>query len=146
MNWKDAAVEKLERLNAMRQAVRNIPEEMCRLEIDAQCIRGAAMEKSGVKACGEKKKEDALLSNFIRRQELKWNLKQAKIWLQTVHDAMKILTPEEVLILNRLIVNPERKGLERLCMELGVEQSSIYRRRDKALRRFAIALYGFAET
>ena len=34
---------------------------------------------------------------------------------------------------------------ERLCKELGVETSSIYRRRDKALRHFTLAYYGIDE-
>ena len=51
-------------------------------------------------------------------------------------------TPEEKLVLQRFYLSPERGSVERLCMELGVEQSSVYRKRDKALHKFALALYG----
>ena len=45
-------------------------------------------------------------------------------------------------MLQRLFITKERDSLSRLCSELGVEQSSIYRKRDKALHRFTMALYG----
>jgi hypothetical protein len=34
--------------------------------------------------------------------------------------------------------------MDRLCQELDLEQSSIYRKRDQALRRFTTALYGIS--
>ena len=36
----------------------------------------------------------------------------------------------------------ERRKLDQLRMELGVEQSTVYRRRDKALFKFTEALFG----
>ena len=38
------------------------------------------------------------------------------------------------------------EAMDRLCTELGMEQSSIYRKRDEALRHFTVAMYGFSET
>ena len=42
----------------------------------------------------------------------------------------------------RFYMCPEKGSVERLCSELGLESSSVYRKRDKALRRFTVALYG----
>jgi hypothetical protein len=36
--------------------------------------------------------------------------------------------------------------LEELCEKMQVEKSSIYRKRDKALERFTLALYGALES
>ena len=52
---------------------------------------------------------------------------------------------EEKLILHRLYIYPEKGGVERLCKELGMETSSIYRRRDKALKHFTLAFYGVTD-
>ena len=38
----------------------------------------------------------------------------------------------------------ELEDAKRLCEQLGVEQSSVYRKRDGALYRFTLALYGAA--
>lgn len=145
MNWKVEAMEKLSRYHAMRQALQNIPEEIKRLEADIQSLPGAKTDGTPVKGGGSKR-EDMLMNNLICRQELENLLKQAKSWVKTTERALAILTPEEKLILHRMYILPERGCLDRLVMELGVEQSSIYRKRDKALHRFTIALYGIPET
>lgn len=145
MNWKGEAVEKLRRYDAMRQSVRNIPEEMQRLEIDACSIRGARTDGTPVKGGGNGR-EDALLNNLVHRQQLQWALEQAQLWLQITERALSALTPEEKLVLHRFYLYPERGSVDRLCGELGVEQSSVYRKRDKALYKFTVALYGCPES
>ena len=145
MNWKAEAMEKLHRYDAMRQAVKNIPEEITRLELDAARIRSARTDSTPVKG-GSNKREDMLLDNMVHRQELQGLLQQAKSWICMTERALGTLTPEEKLILHRMYILPERGCLDRLSMELGLEQSSIYRRRDKALRRFTQALYGLEES
>ena len=141
MNWKAEAKEKLRRYDAMRLATVNIPEEMERLEIDAQGIRAARTDGTPVKGGGNRR-EEALLNNIVHRQELAWTLQQAQNWLKTTDRALTALNNEEKLILHRLYIYPERGNLERLCGELGMESSSVYRRRDKALRHFTLAYYG----
>lgn len=144
MNWKAEAKEKLRRYDAMRLATINIPEEVQRLEVDAQAIRSAKLDGAVVSGGGNRR-EDALLNNIIHRQELLWTLEQAQLWLKTTDRALSALSGEEKLLLHRLYIYPEMGAPERLCKELGVETSSIYRRRDKALRHFTLAYYGIDE-
>ena len=141
MNWKTEAKEKLRRYDAMRLATINIPREIQRLEIDAQSIRSARTDATPVSGGGNRR-EEAMMNNILHRQELAWTLQQAQMWLQTTDRALTALTPEEKQILHRLYIYPEKGNLERLCKELGVEASSIYRRRDKALEHFTLAFYG----
>ena len=47
MNWKSEAKEKLQRYDAMRLATINIPQELERLEIDAQSIRSPKLDAVG---------------------------------------------------------------------------------------------------
>lgn len=144
MNWKAEAKEKLRRYDAMRLATINIPEEVQRLEVDAQAIRSAKLDGAVVSGGGNRR-EDALLNNIIHRQELLWTLEQAQLWLKTTDRALSALSSEEKLLLHRLYIYPEMGAPERLCKELAVETSSIYRRRDKALRHFTLAYYGIDE-
>lgn len=143
MNWKAEAMEKLRRYESMRRAAQNIPREVERLESVACGLRSAGTDKTPVK--GGMSREEALLNNIAHRQELLWSLEQAQCWLDVTERAMSTLSPEEKLILHRLYIYPEKGAMDRLCVELAVEQSSIYRRRDRALRRFCTALYGFPE-
>ena len=144
MNWKAEAKEKLKRYDAMRLATVNIPEELERLEIDAQAIRSAKMDAPNPGSNGNRR-EDAMINNIIHRQELAWTLQQAQIWLRSTDRALTALPPDEKLILHRLYIYPEQGGVERLCKELGIEVSSVYRRRDRALRHFTLAYYGIDE-
>ena len=121
----------------------NLPEEIQRLEIDAQSIRSAKTDRTPVS--GGSTREEALLNNIIHRQELAWTLQQAQSWLKTTDRALTALTGEEKRILHRLYIYPERGAINKLSSELGVDTSVIYRRGDKALKRFALAYYGIAE-
>lgn len=144
MNWKAEAIEKLRRYDAMRQAAVNLPEEITRLEDEACSLRGVIPEDAPV--MGSSRREDALLSNMVHRQELEAALRQAKAWLHTADRALAALTPEEKLVLHRFYIYPERGSVDRLCGELRVEQSSVYRKREKALYKFTVALYGATES
>ena len=143
MNWKEEATQKLRQYDAMRLAVQNLPEELKRLEQAACAIRSSRTDGTPVKG-GTNRREDTLLSNLVCREELSNALDQAKIWVSTTDRALCALTPEEKLVLHRLYIYPERNALDRLCRELDLEQSSIYRKRDQALRRFTTALYGIS--
>ncbi len=145
MKWKDEAVEKLRRYDAMHRALSNIPAEIRRLEEDAVSLRGVATDAVAVKGGGGRR-EEALINNMAERQELQWSLEQVKRWLSVTDRGLSALAPEEYLILQRMYLHPERGAIDRLCGELGIEQSSIYRKRDQALQKFTHALYGFTDT
>ena len=137
-------MEKLRRYGVMRQALSNIPEELSRLKEEIRSLRGATGDQLSVRGGGGKH-EEALINNLAQRQELEWTLKRVKHWLLVADRGLAALDEEEKLVLQRLYMHPEKGALQRLCNELGVEQSSVYRKRDQALQHFTVALYGFAE-
>ncbi len=144
MNWKKEAINKLQEFDAMRQAVRSIPEELTRLEMEAKALQGSKVKKRQT-AAQLRRQEDALLTNRIQQRELEETLRRTQLWLQSVNTAFSSLTPEQKLILNRFFIMPEKGAAFRLCGELGREESTIYRKRDQALREFTIALYGISD-
>ena len=143
MNWKSEATEKLRQYDAMRKAACNIPKEIQRLRVAATAIRGVSTDATPVK--GSSRREEMLINNLVHRQELQWTLEQTKCWLDVTERALSCLTQEEKLILHRLYIYPERGAVDHLCKELGIEVSSIYRHRDKALQHFTLAYYGIDE-
>jgi hypothetical protein len=145
MNWKTEATERLRNMDTMRQSLVSIPEEIKRLESAARSVRGATTDKTPVQGGGSRR-EDAWLNNIVQRQMLAHNLRQAESWIRSTQGALSVLSPQERLILLRLYICPEPKALERLVGELGIEQSSIYRHRDRALKKFTMALYGITES
>lgn len=145
MNWKNEAIEKLRRYDMMRHALQNIPEEIARLKAEATVLRSAAGDRIRVKGGGGRQ-EDARINNLVQRQELEQTLKQVRQWLNVADRALLALDADERLVLQRLYLYPEKGAIERLCSELDLEQSSVYRKRDQALHRFTAAIYGFLET
>lgn len=145
MNWKNEAMEKLRRYDAMRLALQNIPEEIERLKGEAATLRSIGTDGIHVRGGGGHR-EDALINNLVHRQELEQTLRQVKKWLSITDRGLLALDDDERLILRHLYLYPQKGAIERLCLELGLEQSSVYRKRDQALQRFTTAIYGFSET
>ena len=113
MNWKAEAKEKLRRYNAMRLATVNIPEELQRLEVEAQSIRSVKTDATPVTGGGNKR-EEAMINNIIERQELERTLEQAHIWLRSTDRALTALSKEEQVLLHRMYIYPHKGGLELL--------------------------------
>ena len=144
MNWKYEAMEKLKSYNAKKQALRSIPEEIARLELEMRSIRSAASDGTPVSGGGSGR-EDRYLSNIVHREELSRSLEQAKVWVSLVDAGLAILSQEERLVLDRFYINPARGNVDRLCGEMGIEKSQVYARKDSALHHFTISLYGCTE-
>ena len=145
MNWKNEAMERLRKYESMLLAARNIPQEMRRLEELSVAIRSGRTDGCAVLSGGSRR-EEQLIDNMMSRQELKWRLAQTESWIDCMDRALGVLTREEKLILQRFSMRPEKGSVERLCSELGAESSTVYRKRDKALRQLTVALYGCEES
>ena len=144
MNWKFEAIDKLREYEAHKRALKSIPEEIKRLNVALTAIRSAATDSTPVSGGGSTR-EDAMLSNIVHREELERALEQAKLWVDIVDGGLNVLDDEERLVLDRFYIHRGKGNIDRLCEELGVEKATLYRRREAALRKFTIALYGCIE-
>ena len=145
MNWKREAADKLKNYEAHKQALECLPKEIKRLESAYTGIRSATTDGTPVSGGGNTR-EDSMLSNIVHRDELKRRLKEARLWVAQVDKALAVLDDEERLVLDRFYIHRAKGNVGELCERLNVEQATVYRKRDSALRRFTIALYGVTET
>lgn len=143
MNWKNEAIERLSKYTAMSRAIDNIPIEIQRLEQDSVSLRGVRTDKV-CRASSPSRQDDVLIGNIIKQELLHRNYENARMWVRSTDRALSVLSQEEKTILERMYINPQRGVVSLLCQELGMEQSSIYRKRDQALYHFTIALYGIS--
>lgn len=146
MNWKREAIDKLKNYEVHREALENIPKEIRRLESAYAGIRSATTDGTPVSGGGGSTREDSMLSNIVHRDELKRRLKEAGLWVVQVDKALAALDDEERLVLNRFYIHRAKGNVGELCERMNLEKTAVYDRRDKALRRFTIALYGITET
>lgn len=145
MDWKREAADKLRNYEARKQATENIQEEIKRLEIEYTSIRSAVTAGPPVSGGGSSR-EDVLLNNIAHREELKRRLRDVRLWVSQVDKALGVLDADERIVLDRLYIHQSKASVIELCEKLNLEKSSVYRKRDNALRRFTIALYGATET
>ena len=144
-DWKISAIEKLKQYEAKRQALEIIPMQIAEIESTMTSIRSGAniAPVSGGKSTG---KENMLLSCIVQKEELQRNLDRVKLWIEFMEKGFSVLDQDERLVLDRFFIHPAKGNIDRLCGELFIEQSQVYKRRDKALRKFTIALYGCVES
>ncbi len=146
MNWKSEAIDKLKNYEARKKSIEDIPLEIERLKCASTSVRSATTD--GAPAVSDNgRREDVLLSNIVHREELNRSLKQAKLWVKFVDEGLSVLTDEEKLVLDLFYIHPVKDHAERLCKELKlIDERSVYKRKDKALRHFTMALYGVVES
>lgn len=144
LNWKKEAIEKLKQYNARKQSITSIPIEIERLKSAMKSIRSATADGTAVSGGGSGR-EDMMLSNIVHREELERSLEQAKKWVALVDAGLAVLSVEERMILDRFYIHPAIGNVDKLCGELGIEKSQVYARKDSALHRFTISLYGCSE-
>lgn len=145
MDWKSVAIEKLKDYLAKKQALESIPLEIAQVESTMTSIRSSRPEATPVKG-GSADYEDKMLNCMAQKDELQRVLERTQLWIKEVDCALAVLNPEDRKVLNYLCINPAKDSLDRLCNELFVDSRQIYRRREKALRKFTIALYGCVES
>lgn len=145
MDWKSVAIDKLTDYGAKRQAMESIPLEIAQVESDMVSIRGSRVAGTPVKG-GNSGYEDRMLNCLAQKEELQRILERAQMWVEEVDGALQTLNQEERLILDRFYINAAKGNVDRLCGELCLEQSAVYRRKDAALRKFTVALYGVVES
>jgi DNA-directed RNA polymerase specialized sigma subunit len=145
MNWRREAADKLRNYEVHKQALESLLKEIERLESAYTGIRNTATDGMPISGSGNTR-EDSMIANIVHRDELKRRLKEAHLWVSMVDEALAVLDDEERLVLDRFYIHRAKGSVGELRERLNVEQSTVYRKRDSALRRFTIALYGISET
>lgn len=142
MDWKNEAKERLKVYNAKKQAIESISNEIARLENQFGSLQSVTtVTVNG----GVHLNEDAFLSNIVLRKELDKRLEDAQMWVDTTEKALSKLDDEERLVLEMFFIRWKQGNIQQLCYDLHVEQATVYRRRDAALRHFTLTLYGICE-
>lgn len=144
MNWKQEAADKLRTYAVRKQALTALPQQIREAQLRRESIQAARTDGAAVSG-GASVQEDRLLGNLVYQQELERRLAATEVYVAGVEEALKALTEEERLVLDRFYIHPQRGNADKLCEELCVERASVYRRKDQALRRFTMALYGWEE-
>ena len=141
MNLRAQVVERLCNYELMDVAVKNLQEQIRWLKLNQEGIHAVRTDRVAVRN-QPGRGEERLLENIEQRQKLENALENTKRWLQITDRAMTALSKEEQLILRKLYIHKTPGALNELCQRFEMEKSSVYRKRDRALDKLELALYG----
>ena len=139
MNWQTEIVSRLKDYDAARSAATTLQGEVERLQA---MINSPGTARTDIPVKSGKNREDWLIGQMLLLDETVLRLELTRRWLESMDRAFSMLNPEEKLVLHRLYICPQKSSLDRLCAELGAERSTVYRKRDAALRHLTTALCG----
>lgn len=144
MDWKTEAIDKLRQYEARLESLEIIPKQIAEVDSTMTSIRNARINGTPVKGSG-KGREDLMLNCIVQKDELRRCLERAGLWVEIVSGGLDLLDPDDRLVLNRFYIHPEKYAADRLAGDLGIDVKTVYARKDRALRKFTIALYGAVE-
>ena len=142
MDWKQEAIDKLRNYEARRADMEVILRDLERLEAAYTGIRAARLDGMPRSGSSASNREEDMVGSITRRDDLKRKLTEARLWVEIVEGGLSVLDDEERLALDYCYIHKVKGAINELCERLNVEQATVYRKRDIALRRFTIALYG----
>lgn len=145
MNWKKISIERLREYEARKEALELIPEQTEALELSFTAIRSATTDGTPIKGGAGNARENALINNIVKREELSRSQEIAKREVEITEKGLALLTDEQRKILYYFYMHRTPGHVERLCEELCYEKSKIYELKDEALRIFTMAICGVVE-
>lgn len=136
-DWKNEAIDKLKQYEAKRQSLVLIPREVEQLETEIVGLKKMTADESN---------RDRMLDCTMKRAELLQNLKRTHLWVADVSAALDTLDQDDRRLLERFYIDGKSGAAPELAAEFIADIKTIYRRKDIALRKFTIALYGCTES
>lgn len=144
-NWCVYSIQRLRDYEDKQRAVINLTEQIKVLEEKFTAIRSATTDSTPVQGGTDNRREEMLMYNIATREELKKNLDIIEHDLAITENGLNALTDTELKILTRFYVNRTKGYVERLCDELFISKTELYRQKDEALKRFTMVCYGIVE-
>ena len=145
MNWQTVAVHRLRNYEAKKLSLVTIAEQIKLLECEFDGLRAATMDGMPSSGTNANKREEMLVGNIAKREELHRNYEIAKADVSVTEKAFEILTEQEKRILYIFFINRPNGHAQILCEEMFVEKTKLYHMTDEALKKFTRACYGVVE-
>lgn len=138
MNYISEAIERLKHLKDLEIAKENLNDTILDLKLRCQgteiTLDGMPQGRSSVTY------DDAIINNMFKLQESQKRLRETIKEIEKIHKELSRLDEKDRELLVQWFV--EKKGLQDLCKIYKCEKTTLYRKRDAALKQFAVQLFG----
>ena len=145
LNWCIFAVQRLRDYESRKEALENLAEQIAGLEDRFTAIRSATTDSTPVQGGNDNRQEQMLIYNIATREELQKNMEIIKKEIAVTEKALNTLTESEKKILTRFYINRSKGYVDRLCEELYISKTELYRQKEDALKKFTMLCYGIVE-
>jgi hypothetical protein len=143
MNWKKESENELRDYGQKQNALSNIPQLLDQIEYELSILNA---RKTRTESIGGRtyKLDDLLIENIIKKHELERNLLLTKQRVELIEHGLLSIPEDERRILELFYIDRPYDYIQILGEEFGYEKSSLYNKKDRALRRFTLAMYGIS--
>lgn len=145
INYKSWLIDDLRGLERLRSSINQIENELETLEAEFAAIQATDYDKIPG-GSGENPQEDRLLTAIARKDALQANLKVTRARVADLDRLLAAMPDDERRTLELMFVTHEKYAAGRLCEELNLEMSSVYRLKDRALQHLAQLRHGAGVT
>lgn len=145
LNWTVFAIQRLGDYETRKVAAGNLIKQIKELEDKEVSIRVPATDGVSVQGGNENKQEYLLINNIATREELQRNLDIVQSEIEITENGLASLTQEEKKILTMFYMNRSKGYVDRLCNDLYISKTELYRQKEEALKKFTLSCYGIVE-
>ena len=135
MDWRLCAEDDLRRYKQMKIGVLNSKD---RLRLVSEALTSPKVN------LGRKNRrtETEVINAIVEKERLTANINSAERLIAIIERGLESLTEEERRLLEQFYMSNSPSKMRHLSEEFGYEPRTLYRKRDRALTNFTIAMYG----
>lgn len=138
-------IDKLRNYASRKASLEFTAKELERLNAEMTRIQSSMKDEAPVSG-GENHAEDRLVNLIMKKCEIEAIRKETEAWVLNLERALNTLADDERHIIEVMCIDQVRGAAEQLCVEFGeVDERTIYRRRNRALRHLTVMYYGALE-
>lgn len=141
LDKRGASIDALKDYSSMEFIIQNQPEELAEVEESLYSVRSSAptgMPRAHNPHAGESR----LAATLDEIDVLKERYRRALEYMEWFQPAWDSLSDDERLVLTEFYINQHEDAVAVICAHYAIERSSAYNKKNRALNRLALLLYG----
>ncbi len=135
MDWKLCAADDLRRYKQMKIGILNSKDRLRLISETSTSPRTSLGKRNPARNPG-------FINNLVEKEKLSSNIKSAEKLIAIIDRGLNSLSEEDRRLLEKFYMSDSPSKMRHLSDEFGYDPRSIYRKRDRALAKFTLAMYG----
>ncbi len=141
LDKRGAAIDALKDYTSMEFIIQNQPEELAEVEEKLFSVR-SSVPNGMPRAHNPHAGESRLAASLDEIDVLKERYRRALEYMEWFQPAWDALTDDERYVLTEFYLNQQEDAVSSICAHFTIERSSAYNKKNRALARLALLLYG----